>query len=185
MRLLPRALAATGIAVPIGAVLAVATAPSFGFDPAFGMRSGEVGVLTASATFALTVLVVGFHWIGVDGVSVRRRRVSESVRGLERPGAELRLLDGDGRRFVGRRERRRVRVRLRALAVTNVAAERRCTRETAERALDAGTWTDDAVAAAFFVAEPAGWLRRPFEAWRFSRRARRTALVVADDAEVE
>ncbi|MDB2223874.1 hypothetical protein PN419_15335 [Halorubrum ezzemoulense] len=50
----------------------------------------------------------------------------------------------------GYRNRRALRDRVREVAVDAVARDRNCSREAAATAVDDGTWTDDAAAAAFF-----------------------------------
>ena len=59
----------------------------------------------------------------------------------------------------GYRDRRDLRDRAREIAVDAVARDRNCAREAAAAAVDDGTWTDDAAAAAFFDTRTAYPLR--------------------------
>jgi hypothetical protein len=135
-----------------------------------GVVAVAVGALAAvdrgvAATISPTATVVTL--LGVLGVvqGVRyanarrdRRRMPTDPGEPERrapaavPGADLdeRIARVASPAPGGYRDRRELRERLRRGAVDAVARERNCSREAAGEAVDAGEWTDDPVAAAFF-----------------------------------
>lgn len=86
---------------------------------------------------------------------------------------------------VGRSARRRVRERLRTAAIAATMRADGCRRETAERRVDEGTWTDDPAAAAFLSDGRSGSIGGRLAAWaagktRRQRRAKRTVNAVVE-----
>lgn len=96
-----------------------------------------------------------------------------------------------GRRgSVGDRYRRRLRREVRRAAVETLAAETGASDGAIRRSLEAGTWTDDPVAAALFTEEPAGsWRDRIRTAvgreTTFQRRVRRAVAAIERRVEAE
>jgi len=173
---------------------------------------GAVGILAAVGGFVAMVApsvaagigateslvtVIGFLALlqGYRVVSARRRT---SVREFETPDPETRQpLPTPGDEFdealSARRDkhwaarRHRVATRLEESAIDAITYAEDCSEAAAYEALDAGTWTDDPVAAALFSdGDPAGstvWtkLRDTLSMEpTFDRRARRAAHAIAD-----
>jgi hypothetical protein len=162
-------LAASGGSLLVGGVAVVAAAN--GWLPVRPTDAVVVSVVVALTTAAM---VVGIHW--GEGVQQSAVDPPEPTTGHPRPGVELRPLD-EGRWPVGTRRRRAIRERLRAVATRTVARREDVPEAAAARALDDGTWTDDAVAAALFTPSDDA-LDRVRDVTRFRRRARRAALAV-------
>lgn len=179
------------VAVAVGIAAAAA-----GF--AFLLAPSYAGYVDVSEGFVILVGVIAL----LQGLRVVSRRRRSRVAEFETPDPETRQslptpgedFDDDlavrrGRHWAARRER--VSKRLEAAAVDAIAYVEDCSEAAAREALDAGTWTDDPVAAAFFAdslpASASLWTRfreavslRP----RFDRRAKRAAHAVADLYEV-
>ncbi len=108
-----------------------------------------------------------------------------NMRGLRRPDGRYR--EAGRNRYV--RARDRINERLETAAVETIVRKSGCTEREAREALEAGTWTDDPVAAAYFTGklEETSLRRRiglalSSEA-RHQRRANRAARAIADLAE--
>jgi len=105
------------------------------------------------------VLLVAAGTVSVSRLSTPRQRPEPPRTGEESetrvPGDAFdRQLDSlSAHSARGADERAAVREQLRELAVDRVVAETGCSRTTARERLDAGTWTDDPVAAALFTGE--------------------------------
>lgn len=179
------------LAVAIGLVAA-------GTGFVFLLAPTYAGYVDVSEGFVILVGIVAL----LQGLRVVSRRRGSSVVEFETPDPETRQtlptpgdgFDDDlamrrGRHWAARRER--VSKRLEAAAVDAVTYVEDCSEATAREALDAGTWTDDPVAAAFF----ADSLPQSASLWtkvretvslrpRFDRRAKRAARAVADLYEV-
>lgn len=86
---------------------------------------------------------------------------------------------------VGRSARRRIRERLRTAAIAATMRADGCRRETAERRVDEGTWTDDPAAAAFLADGRSAAVGGRLAAWAAGetlrqRRARRTVDAIVE-----
>lgn len=144
-----RGLLAVGVAVAL--VAAVVT-----FAP--GLVAG-----VSFSTAALTVLGVAALLLGYvvyrDGSAERRQATIAETPDVEVGTTVERPGDAVDRMLAGARRgnlvpRSNARDRLRELALRAVVEAESCSREEAERRLDAGSWTDDPHAAAFFAADP-------------------------------
>jgi len=162
-------LAASGGSLLVGGVAVVAAANGWlSVAPTDAIVVSVVVVLTTAA------MVVGIHW--GEGVQQSAVDPPEPTTGHPRPGVALRPLDG-GRWPVGTARRRAIRERLRTVATRTVARHEGVPESVAARALDDGTWTDDAVAAALFTPNEDA-LDRVRAVTRFRRRTKRAALAV-------
>lgn len=119
------------------------------------------GVAAALDPSAVVVTLIGALAVvqGVRYANERRgrdRRIADPGEPERRelatvPGADLderiaRVADASRGGYASRRE---LRERVRTVAVAAVARDRNCSTAAAERAVEAGTWTDDPIAAAF------------------------------------
>lgn len=112
----------------------------------------------------------------------------ERVPTADTPGAEFDRLVGGGLLAAPAALRRRETLhdRLREAALRTVMRAEQCSRADARRQIDAGSWTDDPVAAAFLAEGPDGGVVTAREAAEtlltaelpVQRRARRTAVVI-------
>lgn len=162
-----------------------------------GLAAGVVSALRAAVdNVYLLVMALGAAAVALGTVVLLSSRASVRVRDLpevERPtpapvpGEALEARLGSWRTslpVVGRSARAAVRERLRAAAVWTVAAERGITEDAAETVVADGSWTDDAVAAAFLSSDPhavalTDWLRALAHADPpFRYRARRTIAAI-------
>lgn len=121
------------------------------------------GIATALDPSTTVVTLIGALGVlqGVRYANARRNRerAAASPGEPERrapatvPGADLdeRIDRATGPAIGGHRARRRVRDRVREVAVATVARDRNVSVEAAERLVETGEWTDDATAAAFLA----------------------------------
>jgi hypothetical protein len=167
-------------AVGVGSVAvvggAVAVASALG-GPLLAAQGGTIAV-TAAGVLGVVVLtlLLGVHWI--EGVAVPSPPTPETVVTGPRPGEALRPIDEGIRPPIAPGDRRRIEERLRRVAVETVVQRDGCAREAAAERVDDGSWTDDPVAAAFFAADPEGWIDRTRAAARFRPRARHAARTI-------
>ena len=144
------ALGATALALAGGTLVAPDLTSGLDVTARFGndyLFVVPIGLLTV-------VVVVGVVTRRtVQGVDQARPPDPEGVPTADAPGAEFdRLVDGGWRTAIGaRRYREWLRNHLREAAIRTVMRTERCSREAARRRVEAGTWTDDPVAAAFVV----------------------------------
>lgn len=179
-----------GVVAVGGCCVALGLARTLGWL-AFSLPGGTYGFVT-SAAVAAVVAGVALHRDGREGATVdvtappaRRRPVRPGVEAADAI-ADLRVV---GRRATADDGRTALRERLQSLAVDVLVAKRDVTPATARDRLEAGDWTDDPEAAAFFAdgTIPALSTRDQLAALRsgdppFARRARR---VLAELDELE
>lgn len=131
---------------------------------------GFVAVVNRSIAAAIDPSAVVVTLIGALAV-VQGARYANERRGRDRraadlgeperrapatvPGADLdeRIGRMTAASLGGYASRRDLRERIRTVAVAAVARERNCSTGAADRAVEAGTWTDDRTAAAFFAGD--------------------------------
>ena len=138
------------LSLAVGAVLDPASASrldvvaAFGNDYLFVVPLGVGAAVVVAGTLASRT---------VRGVDQARPPDPERVPGADPPGSEFDRLVGDGWRTAPAAVRRREELydRLRGAALRTLVREAGCSRAEARRRIEAGTWTDDAEAAAFLV----------------------------------
>ena len=147
-------LGAASLAVAGGTVLVPGLAAGLDVTATFGNDYLFV-VPIALATVSVVVGVVASRT--ARGVDQARPPDPEGVPTADSPSAEFdRLVEGGWPRAIGaHRNAERLRGRLREAAIRTVMRTDRCSREAATRHVDEGTWTDDAVAAAFVARDRA------------------------------
>ena len=170
--------------------LAVATV----FAPGLGSRLDVVAlfgndylVVVPLGLGAAFVVLVALATRSIRGVDQATPPDPERLPTAEAPGADVDRLVTGGLRAApaALRRRDRLHARLREAAIRRVMRTEHCSRDAARRRLEAGTWTDDPIAAAFVASEAADRLSaraylaalRRFEL-PLQRRARRTARAI-------
>jgi len=182
-------------ALAAAGVVAVLVGVAFVLDP--GLAAVVEGTDWQVTLLGLLALVQGVRLVAarrhadLDAAETGDPEITAS---MPVPGASFDdlLADSNGRNSTARRNREQIRSRLRETAIEVVAWTEGCSRETAADRLEAGTWTDDPLAAAFLgdvAVTELSWLdsvRYTLSAEpRFQRRARRTADAIARCAGVE
>ena len=156
----------------------------------------DVGAVAGNDYLFVVPLGLGAAVVLLGAVASRSKRGVDQVTPPDAEGVPTADAPGAGfDRIVGRgwltapaalRERDRLDERLRAVATRTIAQAERCSRDAARRRLEAGTWTDDPEAAAYFAREPVDGRTAAATAVRalrhlelpLQRRARRAALAI-------
>ncbi len=131
-----------------------------------------------TAAFVVASLLAPLAFLGDDQAG-KTVRPPERVPGTPAPGDDLAVLDRRSWLPLPPARRRRVRSRLRRAAIRTLVRTADCSGANAESRIEAGTWTDDPVAAEFLGSAPESVLDRLL----FVRRARRTAQAILEQSE--
>lgn len=108
-------------------------------------------IVAVIGVVALAVVAVVLVATGRSGVNQTAPPAPEGVYPVPRFGEEIDafLSKGGFAHVAGSDPHEEIRSELRAVAVTTVMRDANCTREEAQQRIEAGTWTDDGVAATF------------------------------------
>lgn len=141
----------------VGLAAATALAPELvaGFDAGAAFENDYLFVVPVGLA-AATVVLGALASRSVRGIDQATPPDPESVPTADAAGAEFDRLVGSGWRSAIAAHRRRawLRERLRETAVRTLTRAERCSRTAARRRVEAGTWTDDPVAAAYLAEDP-------------------------------
>lgn len=188
MRALHRSVGVLGIAalaLAVGTVLVPGLAARLDVGAVVGNDYLFVAPLGLAGALAVLGAITSRAIRGVDQASPPD---PEGVPTADAPGAEFDRLVGGGLLAAPAALRRReaLHARLREAALRTVMRVEQCSRADARRRIDAGSWTDDPVAATFLSEGPDGGLLTATEAVEtlldaelpVQRRARRTAVAI-------
>lgn len=135
-----------------------------------------VGFFTVA--FVLASLLAPVTFLGSEPTR-EAARPPERVPEAPTPGDDLDVLSGRLGLLVPPARRRRIRSRLRRAAIRSLVRTAGCSTADTEARIEAGSWTDDPVAARFLDSDPESAIDRVL----FGRRARRAARAILEASE--